>query len=122
MRRVKTDGTSPYIVVGRLFRHSMEEELDIDTGINIAISNFGTAPTSMFSSETVRDPLKGPVRGQTTAKAVSTQIPRIKASSSTPGFEAGKKLGIGDHTVEAGKSHSIVESESNGNILKGKEG
>ena len=51
------------MVVGCLFLKGMEEELDVDAGINISISYFGTTPASVFSAEAVWDTLEGPVRG-----------------------------------------------------------
>ncbi len=67
--------------------------MDIDAGINIAVSYFGTSPTPVFPPEAIGDAFEGPVRSQAPAEAMGTQSSWVKASGRPPSFETGQKLG-----------------------------
>jgi hypothetical protein len=94
-------GTSPYIVVSVFFLR-VQQELDINAGINISISYFGTEPSAMFLPESIRDTLEGPIGSQATTRTVSAQVTWVKADISSPGLDFAQELGIRNHFGEFG--------------------
>jgi hypothetical protein len=80
----------------------VQQELEINAGIIISISYFGTEPSAMFPPESIQDTLVGPIGSQSTTKTVSAQVTWVKAGISSPGLDFAQELGIRNHFGEYG--------------------